>query len=513
MSTHHDRLRGKPLAVLYFTRTSPGSSVWVCKCGKHRTQNGSGYSNLTSHIEREHPEFVHYDALDPATQQSVFASLTPKPVQAVHGWLTWITASLMPFSFCENDMARRFTTLATISVKTLMKWMHAMCRWMENKISETLPESFAIVYDGWTSGSTHYVAMFATFSNDSHRGYEKVLLAMSPMNEEESLSAAAHVQYLDFVLGVYGKDRENVVALIGDNCSTNRAFARLAGVPMIGCASHRFNLFVGDVLAEHEELLVAVNTIMKKLTNIIPSAKLRRLTDLRPKQRNQTRWNSSVAMLDRYVKLKPFFPLMGVEEIDNLLLSVRQERDIDVLLAKLIDLNSVTLELQDEAITLADVRGLFDEVVGEFPSANERLRPGASIIQDPHFEAGVVKVLMHMSPSLTDQERLSIARLAVTAGMGDDDRMSDADCMSMASRAKKRRKMQQSCSGFMDCRFLRPTSNMCERLFSVTKWALTDRRQSMLPSNFEEQMFLHCNAFLWGIDDVKSVMEGVAQDE
>ncbi|ETV82391.1 hypothetical protein H257_05043 [Aphanomyces astaci] len=83
----------------------------------------------------------------------------------------------------------------------------------------------------------------------------------------------------------------------------------------------------------------------------------------------------------------------------------------------------------------------------------------------------------------------------------------------MASRAKKRRKMQQSCRGFMDCRFLRPTSNMCERLFSVTKWALTDRCQSMLPSNFEEQMFLHSNAFLWGIDDVKSVMEGVAQDE
>ncbi|RHZ25905.1 hypothetical protein DYB26_007287 [Aphanomyces astaci] len=450
MSTHHDRLRGMPFAVLYFTRTSPGSSVWVCKCGKHRTQNGSGYSNLMSHIEREHPEFVHYDALDPATQQSVFASLTPKPVQAVHRWLTWITASLMPFSFCENDMARRFTTLGTISVKTLMKWMHVMGRWMESKISETLPESFAIVYDGWTSGSTHYVAMFATFPNDSHRGYEKILLAMSPMNEEDSLSAAAHVQYLDFVLGVYGKDRENVVALIGYNCSTNRAFSRLAGVPMTGCASHRFNLFVDDVLAEHEELLVAVNAIMKKQTNIIPS-------------------------------LKSFLPLMGVEEIDNLLLSVRQDLDIDLLLAKLIDLNSVTFELQDEAITLDDVCGLFDEVVGEFPSANERLGPGASIIQDPHFETGVVKVLMHMSPS---QERLSIARLAVTAGIRDDDRMSDADCMSMASRAKKRRKLQQSCSGFMDCRFLRPTSNMCERLFSVTKWALTDRRQSMLPSNF-----------------------------
>ncbi|RHY87089.1 hypothetical protein DYB37_010078 [Aphanomyces astaci] len=220
MSTHQDRLRGKPLAMLYFTRTSPGSSVWVCKCGKHRTRNGSGYINLTSHIEREHPEFVHYDALDPATQQSVFASLTPKPVQAVHGWLTWITASLMPFSFCENDMARRFTTLGTISV---MKWMH-------------------VSLDG-----------------------------------KQDIRDAARV--------VCNRPRD-LVALIGDNCSTNRAFTRLDGVPMIGCASHRFNLFIGDVLAEYEDLLVAVNAIMRKLTNIIPSAKLRRLTDLRPKQRN-----------------------------------------------------------------------------------------------------------------------------------------------------------------------------------------------------------------------------------
>ncbi|RHY96019.1 hypothetical protein DYB35_010402 [Aphanomyces astaci] len=84
-------------------------------------------------------------------------------------------------------------------------------------------------------------------------------------------------------------------------------------------------------------------------------------------------------MLDRYVKLKPFLPLMGVEEIDNLLLSVRQDRDIDHLLAKLIDLNSVTLELQDEAITLADFRGLFDEVVGEVPSASAPVQVSSKI--------------------------------------------------------------------------------------------------------------------------------------
>ncbi|RLO13324.1 hypothetical protein DYB28_011487, partial [Aphanomyces astaci] len=135
-------------------------------CGKHRTQNGSGYSNLTSHIEREHPEFVHYDTLDPATQQSVFASLTPNPVQAVHGWLTWITASLMPFLFCENDIARRFTTLGTISVKTLMKWMHAMqaslgCQYDTNTSFHDVEQRLDAAFEGLTSQMVHGCIMKA----------------------------------------------------------------------------------------------------------------------------------------------------------------------------------------------------------------------------------------------------------------------------------------------------------------------------------------------------------------
>ncbi|RLO10316.1 hypothetical protein DYB28_010283, partial [Aphanomyces astaci] len=208
-----------------------------------------------------------------------------------------------------------------------------------------------------------HVAVLATFPNDSLRGYEKVLLAMPTMNDEDSRSAAAHVEYLDFVLGVYGKHRRNVVAWIGENCSTNRAIARLAGDPMIDCVSHSYNLFIDDVLEEHKDLLVAVNAIMKKLINIIPSAKFRCFTHFQPMQRNQTRSSSSVACWLDTSSSCPSAPLIGVNEIDNLLLSVRQDQNICLLLAKLTDLNSVNLELKDEAITLADVRGLFDEVV------------------------------------------------------------------------------------------------------------------------------------------------------
>ncbi len=58
----------------------------------------------------------------------------------------------------------------------------------------------------------------------------------------------------------------------------------------------------------------------------------------------------------------------------------------------------------------------------------------------------------------------------------------------------------------MDLRFLLPTSNACERLFSRAGYVLGDRRQSIHPANFEQQMFLFANSHLWGIEDVKAVV-------
>ena len=44
-------------------------------------------------------------------------------------------------------------------------------------------------------------------------------------------------------------------------------------------------------------------------------------------------------------------------------------------------------------------------------------------------------------------------------------------------------------SKYMDLKFIIPTSNICERLFSAAGYGLNDRRQAILPANFESQMF------------------------
>ncbi|RHY57120.1 hypothetical protein DYB38_014335, partial [Aphanomyces astaci] len=150
--------------------------------------------------------------------------------------------------------------------------MHALCAHVERKIASQLPDQFALVHDGWSHGSTHYLAIFATFPSSDPIGYTRTLLAFAPINDEESLSADAHYEFTLFVLELYGKSWDNVIALIGDNCSTNGAFARRAGVPLIGCASHRFNLFMSDVLADHADVIDKVNQLMTKLRFTLPAA-------------------------------------------------------------------------------------------------------------------------------------------------------------------------------------------------------------------------------------------------
>ncbi|ETV69603.1 hypothetical protein H257_14742 [Aphanomyces astaci] len=235
--------------------------------------------NTTSNQSANTPEYLNYDAAAPISEQNLFMPLFSRRVRNVYGWLTWITSSLLLFNFCENDMARRYSNLGPISNKTLMKRMHQI-------------------------GSTYYVAVFASFPSDSLRGYEKVLLALSPMNDEESLSATAFLEFFDFVLDVYGERRRNVVVLIGDNCATNRAFTRLAGIPMVGCASHRFNLFVSD----------PNDTIV-----------------------SQAAQQDTMKLIGRHI-----------DDIDMLLLNGRQDRDVEPLIAQITDLNSVTLALRDE---------------------------------------------------------------------------------------------------------------------------------------------------------------------
>jgi len=265
---------------------------------------------------------------------------------------------------------------------------------------------------------------------------------------------------------------------------------------------------VKDILNDYEDILATVNQLMKKLKNIIPSAKLRKFTPLKPKCRNVTRWSSTYEMLRRYKRLRRFLPLLNLDEIEDLLPSSRQDRDIDNLLTLLAELDLVTKALQAEDRTLVEVRNLFDEVMTSVErETGHRLGEDANIIHDKVFESAVRKIQRGRQDDLTLDEAVAVRGLRRN---NTEVRMQDT--LSLVERALKRHRGTTTASEYIDCRFITPTSNFCERLFSESGYSLNSRRMQILPSNFEAQMFCRSNKKWWGVKEINDILNADGSD-
>lgn len=78
---------------------------------------------------------------------------------------------LLPFNSVENGLFRKHVKHDPISSDTFMKYLNTLTEHVENKISQILPSQIALVFDGWTSGSTHYLAVFSSFPAQNDNGF------------------------------------------------------------------------------------------------------------------------------------------------------------------------------------------------------------------------------------------------------------------------------------------------------------------------------------------------------
>ena len=291
----------------YFKQIDISAGTWKCKCGKVLVQKkNTGWSNLLNHVKRQHPEESANAVNNTPSVINAFAvDETSRKGRNIYGWIRIICDGMRPFSFVEDTTIREYIRLESISENTLRKYMGILTKEVEKKISHILPEKIALVIDGWTKASVHFVGVFATYPDlGKVGGYESVMLAFSPMFCETEFGADEHYEFISWVLSVYGKTFENVIAIIGDNVSVNKALSTKCNLPLIGCASHRFNLAVKEHLKPQCAILEKINNLMGKLKSLKLSGKLRLHTDLRPVQRNDTRWSSTYAMVERYGKFR-----------------------------------------------------------------------------------------------------------------------------------------------------------------------------------------------------------------
>ena len=156
-----------------------------------------------------------------------------------------------------------------------MKYLNFLTQGVEQNIAALLSKKIALAFDGWWCGSEHYVAVFATYESLSLRDYNSSLLAFSNFEDDESQLATNHIEFLKFLLEVFGKDISNMVAFIAYNSNTNRLIAQLCDKPLMGCNSHRFNVAVVDYMSTHTDAIDRVAVLISKLRSPVSAAKLR----------------------------------------------------------------------------------------------------------------------------------------------------------------------------------------------------------------------------------------------
>ncbi|OWY93374.1 hypothetical protein PHMEG_00037258 [Phytophthora megakarya] len=111
------------------------------------------------------------------------------------------------------------------------------------------------------------------------------------------------------------KELDAVPFLIGDNCATNQRLATNLEIPLIGCASHRFNLAVKRFLEDYQDQISIIQNLMIQLRLPNNAAILSRSTSLKPLKSNATRWSSTYTMLQRYVDIRDaILTVSAVEE-------------------------------------------------------------------------------------------------------------------------------------------------------------------------------------------------------
>ena len=506
----------KQLIPYFFSPADNATNKHLCKkCGKDVVQElMAGYSNLMRHLKACLPTFVQeFQAhlLTNPGRLEVYGFSDSKAAN-IFAWLESVILTNQPFSYVEDPIIRRQSKYEGICVDTLMKYHDLVVKRVEEKVKLELPEKFGILFDGWSERSTHYLAVYAVFP-PKENCVSKRLLSLAPMAEEISFTAQVHKDHLEYILNeFYGRDLSSVVFLSGDNCSTNVAFGKLLHVPLIGCASHRLNLAVQEVLSQFDSTLKRINSLMIELTNLKNAGRLRKLMKeenqrpLLPIKRNQTRWLSTFNMVKRYFKLKPF--IQRIEETEAFWPIRDDEKLLTTNIELLKELESLTTYIQGDSITLYDTRRVFDKLLAKYPNVGplkKYLSQDANVVCNKHFENGVVKILSGKEKSLSPAEMavMSVFKKPTPRNQVQTDKSSTTIVDEYLSEKSK---IGSSC--YINLDFVPATSNAAERLFSMCKFALPSHCKATTPENLERRLFLRMNCDLWDLSLMREIAMG-----
>ncbi|KUF96014.1 ADP-ribosylation factor 2-B [Phytophthora nicotianae] len=493
---HTDPFTSKQVSSFYFKAVldddGEPTAVYVCRCGvQRRMEPNTGYTNLLGHVFMWHTNFVA-EMTSASTSTGTLDEFIDDKTHKVldrHGALVQLALLFL-----------------------LVKYKRLLVREVETVIAGILPKSFGIIFDGWTFRPEHCVAVFASFRHDGKM--QTIVIAIAPIIDDEisDHTASSNVKILDVILSYYGRSKASIAYIVGDNCSVNGAAADQLQVPMVGCASHRLNLAVNLLLAGDDKLLDKIQKLMYKVKNLLlVSAKSRRKTLLRPVPRQDTRWSSTFAIVNRYFELKEFLSDDDEDELTGFLPTHREEKQLKSILANPMMFESISKRLQSaDAVTLLDVRDLFDALIAQTPEVAHYLAADAAIVKSPVFERACVSVLLGRKGALSDDDKAMLEPLAAGAApLSSSSETTSLDEGFATVTLERARRLRQATSRFNDqIAVIVPTSNVVERFFSQAKAVVGMHCQAMTPLHVESILFLKVNRSYWSAATVRKVIRG-----
>lgn len=99
----------------------------------------------------------------------------------IFGWFELVINSVLPFSFLDKPILRRHVKHESTSTSTFNLYLPNLTQIFETKIAQAVPSQFVLIFDGWSIGATHYLALFASLPSKKSKGYSLPLLTFYPM--------------------------------------------------------------------------------------------------------------------------------------------------------------------------------------------------------------------------------------------------------------------------------------------------------------------------------------------
>lgn len=269
-------LSNRSIVRVLFRETTPPTPDALARTVCDRVikqKNSSGYKNLVTHLKL-HPGYE--DAALAAMEQRgnakpAVAFFNDKGANATFRWLELIVKKNMPLTFVGDEIVRRSVQFDSLSYNTIVQRFNRTAEMIRDRVAEDLKGKwFALVFDGFTEGAEHCLGMFAAYDGGMR------FLTFSQFEDNSSMTADEHIEFPDTLLDDFGLDAVNLMCIVSDNMSTNRAISKKTNIPMVGCASHLFSLAVRDCLKASGsiELLKSTSRLMRKLRSVKCWAKL-----------------------------------------------------------------------------------------------------------------------------------------------------------------------------------------------------------------------------------------------